>query len=412
MHLKTNTPMLPCSSTPIHSDASTQPVFFGSIRLFAVAGMVLGLIGCQKQQEPAMAPPEVEVMEVVQKDVPIYAEWVGTLEGFINAHIQPRVTGHLISQHYREGSFVTKGTLMFQIDPRPLQVVLDQAQARLAQALVALNKTELEVKRLTPLAKKELISQQDLDNAVHAYLANKAAVEAARAEVAQAELNLGYSKITSPIDGVAGIAQAQIGDLVGPNTTLTTISTIDPIKVYFSVSEQEYLSYVKENPDAAKRAAHEVKLELEMILADGSLYPHKGRFFLADRQVDVRTGALRLLGLFPNPGNILRPGLYARVRAITKMKKGALVVPQRAVTELQGTYRVAVVSKDNKVDIRSVKTGERVGSIWIIDEGIKPGERVVVEGILRVKEGMTVNPRPFPMNAAAEFPPSTKPGPT
>jgi RND family efflux transporter MFP subunit len=250
--------------------------------------MVLGLIGCQKQQKPAMAPPEVEVMEVVQKDVPVYSEWVGTLEGFINAHIQPRVTGDLISQHYREGSFVTKETLMFQIDPRPFQVVLDQAQARLAQALVALNKTELEVKRLTPLAKKELISQQDLDNAVHAYLANKAAVEAARAEVAQAELNLGYSKVTSPIDGVAGIAQAQIGDLVGPNTTLTTISSIDPIKVYFSVSEQEYLSYVKENPAAAKRAAHEVKLELEMILADGSLYPHKGRFFLADRQVDVK----------------------------------------------------------------------------------------------------------------------------
>jgi membrane fusion protein (multidrug efflux system) len=358
-----------------------------------------------------MAPPEVEVMEVVQKDVPIYSEWVGTLEGFINARIQPRVTGHLISQQYREGSFVTKGTLMFQIDPRPLQVVLDQAQARLAQALVALDKTELEVKRLTPLAKKELISQQDLDNAVHAYLANKAAVEAARAEVAQAELNLGYTKVTSPIDGVAGIAQAQIGDLVGPNTTLTTISTIDPIKVYFSVSEQEYLSYVKENPDAAKRAAHERRLELEMILADGSLYPHKGEFFLADRQVDVRTGALRLLGLFPNPGNILRPGLYARVRAITKMKKGALLVPQRAVTELQGTYRVAVVSKDNKVGIRSVKTGERVGSIWIIDEGIKPGERVVVEGILRVKEGMTVNPKPFTVKAEAELNP-TKPGPT
>jgi RND family efflux transporter MFP subunit len=373
--------------------------------------MVLGLIGCQKQQKPTMVPPEVEVIEVVQKDVPIYSEWVGTLEGFINAHIQPRMTGHLISQHYREGSFVTKGDLLFQIDPRPLQVVLDQAKARLAQAQVALGKTELDVKRLTPLAKKELISQQELDNAVHAYLANKAAVAAAQAEVAQAELNLGYTKITSPIDGIAGIAQAQIGDLVGPNTTLTTISTIDPIKVYFSVSEQEYLSYVKENPDAAKRAAHEVKLELEMILADGSLYPHKARFFLADRQVDVRTGALRLLGLFPNPGNILRPGLYARVRAITKMKKSAVLVPQRAVTELQGTYRVAVVSKDNKVDIRSVKTGERVGSMWIIDEGIKPGERVVVEGILRVKAGMTVNPKPFTVKAEAELTPA-KPGPT
>jgi membrane fusion protein (multidrug efflux system) len=372
----------------------------------------LWLIGCQKQQTPAMAPPEVEVMEVAQRDVPIYSEWVGTLEGFINARIQPRMTGHLISQHYREGSFVTQGTLMFQIDPRPLQVVLDQAKARLAQAQVALGKTELDVKRLTPLAKKELISQQELDNAVHAYLANKAAVAAARAEVAQAELDLSYTQITSPIDGIAGIAQAQIGDLVGPTTVLTTISTLDPIKVYFSVSEQEYLAYVRENPDAVKRAAEEGKIQLEMILADGSLYPHRGRFFLADRQVDARTGALRLQGLFPNPGNILRPGLYARVRAVTRTRKDALLVPQRAVTELQGDYQVAVVDRDNKIDIRSVKVAERIGSMWIIDEGVKPGERVVVEGILRVKQGMAVNPKPFSMTAEAELVPSRKPGPT
>jgi membrane fusion protein, multidrug efflux system len=373
--------------------------------------MVLWLIGCQKQQKPAMAPPEVEVMEVVQKDVPIYSEWVGGLEGFINAHIQPRVTGHVISQHYREGSFVKKGTLLFLLDQRPFQVALEQARARLWQAQAALGKTEIDVKRLAPLAEEKVVSQQDLDNAVHANLANKAAVAAAEAEVAQAELNLNYTKITSPIDGLAGIAQAQIGDLVGPNSTLTTISTVDPIKVYFSVSEQEYLDYVKENPDAVKRAAQEGHFELEMILADGSFYSHKGRFSLADRQVDVRTGALRLQGLFPNPANILRPGLYARVRAITKMKKGALLVPQRAVTELQGAYQVAVVGTDEKIDIRSVKPGDRVDSMWIIDQGLKPGERVVVEGILRVKAGMIVNPRPFPVTTEAEFAPP-RPGPT
>jgi membrane fusion protein (multidrug efflux system) len=414
MRLNLNTPILSHSNTPLGSEGPTQPVFLShilsNIRLFAVAGMVLSLVGCQKPQRSTTAPPEVEVMEVAQKNVPIFSEWVGTLEGFINADIQPRVTGHLISHDYREGSFVKKGTLLFQIDPRPLQIVLDQAKARLAQAMVALDKTELEVRRLTPLAQKELVSQQELDNAIHAYYANKAAAEAERAEVAQAELNLSYTKITSPIDGIAGIAEAEIGDLVGPTTRLTTISAVDPIKVHFSVSEQEYLSYVRENPDGAKRAAPEGRLELELILADGSLYPHKGRFFLADRQVDASTGALPLQGLFPNSEGILRPGLYARVRAITKTKKGALLVPQRAVIEVQGSYQVVVVGRDQKVEIRSVKVGERIGSMWIIDEGLKPGERVVVEGILRVKAGMTVKPKPFRVKAATEFAP-VKAGP-
>lgn len=373
----------------------------------ATVGVVFLAMACSPGVKPATAPPpEVEVAAVIQKDTPIYSEWVGTLEGFINPHIQPRVTGYLISQNYREGSFVKQGSLMFQVDPRPFQVVLEQAKARLAQAQAAFSKTELDVKRLTPLARESLVSRQELDNAVHANLGNKAGVAAADAEVAQAELNLAYTRITSPIDGIGGIAQAQIGDLVGPNTTLATISALDPIKVYFSVSEQEYLSYVREHSDAAKRAAQEAHLELEMILADASVYPYKGKFSLADRQVDVRTGALRLLGLFPNPGNILRPGLFARVRAITTLKKGALLVPQRAVTELQGVYQVAVVDKDNKIDVRQVKPGERVGSLWIIEQGVKPGEQVVVEGILRVKEGMTVIPRPF--TAAAQAATSVK----
>ncbi len=383
-----------------------RKTWFKSSLLFAIAGMVLLLIGCQKQQKPTTAPPEVEVVEVAQKDVPIYSEWVGTLEGLVNAQIQARVPGYLLSQHYKEGSFVRKGDLLFQIDPRPFQAALDQAKGQLAQAEAALGKTELDVKRYTPLAKDKVISQQELDNAVQANLGNKAAVAAAQAAVAQAQLNLGFTKIISPIDGIAGIAQAQIGDLVGPNSALTTVSTLDPIKVYFPVSEKGYLNYIKENPDAAKRAEQERQLGLEMILADGSRYPHEGSFSFADRQVDVKTGTLRLQGLFPNPGNILRPGQFARVRAITTTKKGALLVPQRAVTELQGSYQVAVVGKDNKVSIRPVKVGERVGSLWIVHEGLKPGERVVAEGIQRVRAGMTVNPKPL------KAMPEAKPAPT
>ncbi len=387
-----------------------KKTWFKSSLLFAIAGMVLLLIGCQKQQKPTTAPPEVEVVEVAQKDVPIYSEWVGTLEGLVNAQIQARVPGYLLSQHYKEGSFVRKGDLLFQIDPRPFQAALDQAKGQLAQAEAALGKTELDVKRYTPLAKDKVISQQELDNAVQANLGNKAAVASAQAAVAQAQLNLGFTKIISPIDGIAGIAQAQIGDLVGPNSALTTISTVDPIKAYFSASEQEYLNYIKENPDAAKRAAFEGQLELEMVLADRTLYPHKGKFSFGDRQVDVKTGTFRLQGLFPNPGNILRPGQFARVRAITKTRKGALLVPQRTVTELQGSYQVAVVGRDNKVEIRPVKVGERIGAQWIIDEGLKPGERVVAEGIQKVGAGMTVNPKPFTTTTTGESASTAKPG--
>src|SRR5262245_11426925 len=365
--------------------------------------ILLASVGCGKSEQSQAHPPEVEVVQVEQKDVPIWKEWVGTLDGLVNAQIRPQVTGYLLRQTYPEGSFVRKGQLLFEIDPRTFQAALDQTKAQvanaeqqLAQAEANQVKAQLDVNRYVPLAKEQAVTQQDLDNAIQAnraaeaqVRAAKAQIDAANAQVAAAQLNLGFTKIVSLIDGIAGVAQAQIGDLVGPTTLLTTVSTVDPIKVYFPVSERGYLDYVKENPDAAKRAAQERELALELILADGALYPHKGRFSFADRSVDVKTGTLRLEGLFPNPGNILRPGQFARVRAITTTKKGALLIPQRAVTELQGSYQVAVVGSDNKVSIRAVKVGELVGTEWIIDEGLKPGDRVVAEGVQRAKAGIT-----------------------
>ena len=384
--------------------------------------ILLSSLGCGKSEQPQARPPEVEVVQVEQKDVPIWNEWVGTLEGFVNAQIKAQVTGYLLRQTYQEGSFVKKGQLLFEIDPRTFQAALDQAKAQranaegqLAQAEANQVKAQLDVNRYTPLAKEQAVSQQDLDNAVQGNVAAqaqvraaKAQIDAARAQVDAAQLNLSFTRIVSLIDGIVGVAQAQIGDLVGPTSLLTTVSTLDPIKVYFPVSEKGYLNYIKENPDAAKRAEQERQLGLEMILADGSRYPHEGSFSFADRQVDVKTGTLRLQGLFPNPGNILRPGQFARVRAITATKKGALLVPQRAVTELQGGYQVAVVGKDNKVSIRPVKVGERVGSLWMVQEGLKPGERVVAEGIQRVHADMTVNPKPLKAMPEAKSAPTEK----
>ncbi len=382
--------------------------------------ILLSSLGCGKSEQPQARPPEVEVIQVEQKDVPIWNEWVGTLDGFVNAQIKPQVTGYLLRQTYQEGSFVKKGQLLFEIDPRTFQAALDQAKAQranaegqLAQAEANQVKAQLDVNRYTPLAKEQAVSQQDLDNAVQGNIAAqaqvraaKAQIDAARAQSDAAELNLSFTRIVSLIDGIVGVAQAQIGDLVGPTSLLTTVSTLDPIKVYFPVSERGYLNYIKENPDAAKRAEQEKHLGLEMILADGSRYPHEGSFSFADRQVDVKTGTLRLQGLFPNPGNILRPGQFARVRAITTTKKGALLVPQRAVTELQGSYQVAVVGKDNKIEIRPVKVAERIGPQWIIDAGLKPGEEVVAEGIQMVKAGMTVNPKPLKAMTEAKSAPT------
>ena len=376
--------------------------------------------GCSAPRpQPQTPPPVVKVVHVEQKDVPVYGEWIGTLDGMVNAEIKAQVSGYLLSQHYTEGSLVRKGQLLFALDPRPFQAVLDQANGQLAQANAQelqaeanQGKTQLDVNRYTPLAKARAITEQDLDNAVQANLAAKAqvaaanaAIVAAKAAVDTAALNLGFTNIRSPIDGIAGLALTQVGNLVNAGSTgLTTVSTVDPIKAYFTATEQEYLRYVRMNPIESEREAHTRELELELVLADGTVYSHTGKFFVADREVNPQTGAIRLAGLFPNPGNILRPGQYGRVRAVTEIRKNALLVPQRAVTEFQGRYEVEVVDAANTVGIRAVTVGERIGPLWIVEGGLKAGERVVVEGIQQIKPNLVVNPTAF-------VAPSTEPMP-
>jgi membrane fusion protein (multidrug efflux system) len=365
--------------------------------LFGLA-LILASTGCKKEAGSTAleVAPEVQVAQVSQQDLPIYADWIGTTDGFVNATIQARVTGYLIKRTFDEGSFVKKGDLLFEIDHRPFQAALAEAKGELSKAEARLVKTELDVKRDTPLAEAKAISQKDLEDSIQMKAAAKGMLAAARAAVEQAQLNLSFTRIEAPIDGITGIAKAQIGDLVGPNTgPLTSISTVDPIRVYFPISEQEYLKTAEKVRAAYQDPKRQRDDRLELILSDGSVYAHKGNFFLADRQVDVKTGTIRVAALFPNPGNILRPGLFARVRAVTNTKQGALLVPQRAVTELQGRYQLAVVSPDNTVEIRSVKVAERMGKLWVIKEGVQPGERVVVEGLQKVKAGMTVTPKPF-----------------
>jgi membrane fusion protein (multidrug efflux system) len=427
-----------------------------------ILAVSLMISGCQKEEKAGPPPPPVvEVAEVVQKDVPIFAEWVGTLDGFVNATIRAQVQGYLIKQNYQEGDLVRKGQVLFEIDPREFQAALDQAKAGASQAKGALDqakaglnqakgaveqtksslekaKAEVNVQdarwttakanlaRIKPLAEQNAVSKKDLDDAAGMELSSRSAVDAAKAAVdaaqanivaaeaqvlgaqanivaaeaqvlasqaavEKADLNLGFTKITSLIEGIAGIAKAQIGNLVGPGSVeeLTTVSTIHPIKCYVSVSEQEYL---RMEGSMGKRVD---KIPLELILADGSVYPKKGEFAFADRQVDVRTGTIRVATLFPNPQNILRPGQFSRVRAEMGIKKGALAIPQRAVTEVQGKYLAAVVGPENKVAIRQVKAGARFGQLWVVEEGLKAGEKVVAEGTQKVRDGMTVNPKPF-----------------
>lgn len=356
-----------------------------------VVAVLLSSTGCStKPAAAAAAPPSVQVAEVVQKDIPIYHEWIATLDGYVNAVIQPQVSGYLIKQNYREGAVVQKNDVLFKIDPRPFQAILDQAKAQLAQAEAQLGKTQLDVQRDTPLAREKAIAQSQLDNEVQANLAAQALVQADKASIEQAEINLEFTNVRSLVDGVAGIATGQVGNLVGPQAVLTTVSQLDPIKAYFVVSEQQYLAFVQRNPTQASREKTESQLQLDLILADGTTYPRKGKFFAADRQVDPQTGSIRLAGLFPNPENVLRPGQYGRVRFVSYIRPNALLVPQKAVTELQGSYQVAVVSADDKVSTRGVTVGERAGQDWIIEDGVKPGERVVVEGVQKVRDGATV----------------------
>jgi membrane fusion protein, multidrug efflux system len=356
--------------------------------------VILPVCGCKKKPAPP-PPPEVQVITVEATNVPIFAEWIGTLEGYVNAQIRAQVTGYLMAQDYAEGSEVKKGDLLFQIDPRPFQAALDQARAKLAQDKAQAGKTELDVKRYTPLAKEQAISQEELDDAVQANLGAAAQVKADEAAIESAQLNLGFTRVTSPIDGLAGIALGQIGDLVGQSgSVLTTVSTINPIKVYFQVSEHSYMTFWRRFIDAGSPAA-DGEFPLQLIFADGKVYPEKGKFFFADRQVNPNTGTLQIVGLFPNTNSVLRPGQYGLIRAQTQTETNVLVVPQRAVAELQGSYQLTIVSETNTVHLQTVTVGAQVGSDWIIESGLKPGDRVVVEGIQKVTEGAAVNPKPF-----------------
>jgi membrane fusion protein (multidrug efflux system) len=388
----------------------------------AIAGVVIigGLVAAFRPKHVAGAPgppPDVQVVPVEQKDVPIYAEWIGTLDGYTNADVRAQVSGYIQQQDYLEGSFVKKGQLLFQIDPRPFKAALDQAAGQLAQAKANLlnaeavqKRTELDVNRYGPLAKEQAASQQDLDNAVQNNLAAiatvetaKASIKSAEAAVEQAQINLDFTRLIAPIDGIAGQAQLQVGALASPSGgPVASVSTVDPIKVYFTVSEREYLDWNRRFPTESKLQAANKDLKLELILADGTVYPRSGSFFFADRQVSQSTGAIRLVGVFENPGNILRPGGYARVRAAVRTQKDALLVPQRAVSQLQGGYQVAVVGPDNKIAIRSVTVGNQSGNMWIITDGVKPGERVVAEGVQKVRAGAVVNPQPFKTTDAAK----------
>ena len=350
----------------------------------------------------------VEVAAVTRADVPIYHEWIGVLDGLVNAQIRAQVTGYLITQDYREGDPIKKGDLLFQIDPRPFKAALDQAKGLLAQAEARSGKTALDVKRYAPLVKDRATSQEEYEDAVQADLKAKAAVVSAKAQVEQAQLNYEFTRITSPIEGIASIAKAQIGDLVGPASgELTTVSTINPIKAYYPVTEQAYINFTKLFSTETDRIARLKQLEIELLLTDGTVYPIKGQIYAAGRQIGPSTGALRVEALFPNPGNALRPGEFARVRVKFDLKHDALLVPQRAVSELQGSYQVVVVDADNKVHIQPVRVGERSGNLWIIEEGLHPGQRVVIEGTQKVREGVTVSTtnfaaEPFVQTAAAQ----------
>jgi len=369
---------------------------------WAVAGLALVITAaCDKEKAAPPGAPTVEVVSVAQRDVPVYMEWIGSLDGNVNAVIRPQVTGYLIKQNYREGDLVKQGQPLFEIDPRTFEAAVAEAKGQVAKNAAQHETTRANLARIKPLAAVNAVSQKDLDDSVGANLAAKAQLDAAEASLQTAKLNLAFTKITSPVTGIAGIAKAQIGDLLSPSmaTELTTVSTVDPIKVYFNLSEREYLKIANAAIAAGSKPEN---VPLELFLVDGSLYPHPGKVAVLNRQVDTTTGTFKVAALFPNPNNLLRPGQYGKVRATMSVDKGAMLVPQRAVTEIQGRYVVAVVGADNKVDIRPVTVGERVGTEWVISKGLQPGEQVIVEGTQKARPGATVTPKPFVAGTPAE----------
>ena len=374
---------LPLASRPASSKSSVVCV---GLILAALTATVLAGPSCggPKPQAASSGPiVPVGAVKTIQMDVPVHGEWVATLEGYVNAQIQAQVSGYLIRQNYKEGSFVHKGDVLFEIDPRPFQAILDQAKGQLAQARAQLYLADVNVKRDTALVRERAIAQSQLDTETAAQMQAQAAIQADEAAVEQAQLNLGFTKVLSLVDGIAGMATTQMGNLVSPATPLTMVSNVDPIKVYFPISEQEYLQFTSKllKKTSASNLLHASDTRaLDLILSDGSTYPRKGQVVFTDRQVDPQTGTIRVVGAFPNPGNILRPGQFARVRALLGVRQGAVLVPQRCVTELQGTYEVAVVDAKNIISVRKVKVGDRVGSLWVIDQGLASGEEVVSDG--------------------------------
>lgn len=372
----------------------------GKVRAGGWLALCIGLgmaSGCKKEegQKAELPPLDVQVEKVEKRDVTLYSEWVGTTTGFVNAEIRPKVQGFLLRQKYADGAVVKEGDVLFEIDPRQFQAAYDEAEGQLKRAQAALGKSELDVARYTPLAAQGAVSQQELDNAIQERAANVAQVYSAQAALQTARLNLGWTKVTSPITGIAGIAIAQIGDLVGETTVLANAAQLDPMKVAFPLGEIEYLRFAKPINESSQRGDHNDSPPVELILANGEKYPKPGRISVAGLVVSETTGTITIQALFPNPDFILRPGQYALVRMPTDERKGATVIRQRAVNELQGLTQVAVVGEDDVVQWRTVKMGPRTGSDWIVESGLEPGETIVVEGLQKIRDGMKVAPTPW-----------------
>jgi len=362
-------------------------------RLHAKGVLVVALAICSgcssKTEKPAPPPPGVTVTSVIQKDVPIHQEWVGTMLGNVDAEIRPKVGGFLLSRLYTEGSYVEKGSPMFQLDKRQAQAAVEQAQGNLERARATLGQAQIDVRRYTPLVAQRAVSQAELDKALSMETAGKAEVNAEQAVLDNAKLNLAWSTVTSPISGIAGVSKVQVGDLMTPTSIMTTISNVNPIYVDVSIAEQDYIRFVREKTGRLGGQ------NLELILGDGTVFPRRGRALFVNREVDSRTGTIQVRGEFSNPGNVLRPGQYARIRAATDLRKGAFLIPQQAVSELQGVYQVGVVGADNKVTIKTVKLGPQSGDMWVVESGLQAGDNVVIDGLQRIKTGMTVAPTPF-----------------
>ncbi len=371
------------------------------------------VFGCKKAAPVAVAPmPEVVVTDVVQRDVPVYSDWVGTTQGFVNADIYPKISGYLLKQNYKDGDHVRAGQLLFQIDDREYKAALDQAIGDLGQKQADYKKNKQDLDKYTPLYQQQVISRQDFDHVNQSTRASAAGVASAQAAVESAKLNEQWTQVNSPIDGIAGIAKTQVGNLVSPTSLLTTVSQVDPIKVEFPISEREYLHFADKINRHEKVGDQKTDPDLEMVLADGSTYKYRGRFYVANRQVNIQTGTIKIQGVFPNPEDTLRPGLYAKIRSATDVQKNAVLVPQAAVLETQGQYQVAVVGPDNKVTLRAVTIGKQVGDLRIVDQGVSPGERVITEGLQKVSDGMEVKAREVPAEPAAAAPSSAVQAPS